>query len=210
MSASRTKEHNKAYQSAACLKSENYWHVVRRLSGFNLRSAPRKAEQWRPRPVSAERGPLSVTDWHWTTNTPDALVVTERTNENQFAVCGYLFTPPRCSVILSDFNCLTAGSLFSEIQTVCMLFMRGRNDGYARRENIHKHTLKFRRVMVEIHTNHMLLTLFTILLMLQWKCTASCVILMSTGTCVQQLMIMWSSCTHTGTQRTETSVNVHT
>lgn len=43
--------------------TENYWHVVGWLSGFNPPSAAWKAEQWRPWPVSAEWGPPSFTDF---------------------------------------------------------------------------------------------------------------------------------------------------
>lgn len=49
-------------------ETENYRHVVGRLSGFNLRSEARKAEQWRLWPVRAEQGSLPVTDWHFCVN----------------------------------------------------------------------------------------------------------------------------------------------
>lgn len=162
------------------LETVNYWHIVGWLLGFNLPSMARKTEQRRPRPVSTEWSPLSVTDWHPRINTLVARYAGDCAYE---WACGYVFTPPRCSVIPSDSDCLTGGSLFSETQSACPWFMRGRSDGRARGEktyiNMHKHSITYHSVMVEIHTDHMSLTLFTTLLMLQWKWTAACISLMS-------------------------------
>lgn len=191
-------------------ETENYWHIVGWLVGFNLPSIARKAEQWRPLPVSAEWGTLSVTDWHSHINTLVARYAGDCAYEWELiAVCGYLFTPLHCSVILSDSDCLTGGSLFSETQTACLWFMRGRSDGFARGEktyiNMQKHTITYHSVMVEIHTDHMSLTLFTILLMLQWKWTAACISLMNLKSarhvctswmkCSSHMLKCWHKCT---------------
>lgn len=70
--------------------------------------------------------------------------------------------------------------------------------GYMRRENINQHArtpthTQTHRVVLETHTNLMLLTLFMILVRLQWKWTAACISLMNLKTW-RHVYATWMKC----------------
>ena len=124
--------------------------------------------------------------------------------ENELVHVGVCLPLLHYSVSISDFDCLTVGRLVSETQTPRLIYERKDLQGL-REERKHTsactntHTHRYHSVMLEIHRNHMSLTLFIILPMLQWKWPVACISLMNL-TPVRHVYTTWmkgSTCTLT-------------